>query len=413
VNYQLLLEEVKHFVLLFFKNHDDKRFSYHNKAHTQDVVAAVNQIANHYQLNDEDFFIVSTAAWFHDTGYSGGVADHEARSAQIASDFLTQLNVGAAVIDKVKSCIMATRMPQDPANLLERILCDADLFHLGTDEFRRKSKLMRKEAEQLAETDIDKQHWRQKTIDLMESQQYHTDYCRLLLADKKAQNLARLKQREQEAQAAQKPKPPKPEEQVPQAAPIKLLPELPKETLRDEKGHKKEKPEKGVETMFRITASNHQRLSGMADSKAHIMISVNSIIISLVVSLLLRKIESHERQLIPALLLLTVNLIAIVTAILATRPNLPPGTYTQEDMDNRRINLLFFGNFYKMSMDQYMANMHTMMNDKDFLYGSLIRDLYSQGVVLGRKYQLLRISYSVFMYGIVASVLAFVLSVLL
>jgi len=413
VNYQILLEEVKHFVLLFFKSHDDKHFSYHNKAHTQDVVGAVTQIANHYQLNDEDFFIVSAAAWFHDTGYSGGVADHETRSAQIATDFLTGLNVDAAIIDKVKSCIMATRMPQNPTNLLENILCDADLFHLGTDDFLRKSKLMRKETELLTGVPMDKQQWRQKTIDLLEKQQYHTDYCRLLLGDKKDRNIAKLKERQQRAIEKQQQEEQKQLEKQPQPQPVKLLPEIPKEALKDEHGKKKEKPEKGVETMFRITASNHQRLSGMADSKAHIMISVNSIIISLVVSLLLRKIENHERQIFPAMLLLAVNLVAIVFSILATRPNLPPGTYTQEDMDNRRINLLFFGNFYKMGLDQYTANMHTMMNDKDFLYGSLIRDLYSQGVVLGRKYKLLRISYSVFMYGIVASVIAFVLSVLL
>ena len=60
-----------------------------------------------------------------------------------------------------------------------------------------------------------------------------------------------------------------------------------------------------------------------------------------------------------------------------------------------------------MSFDEYDNGMRLMMNDRDFLYGSLTRDLYAQGRVLGRKYRLLRKGYNVFMYGIVASVIAF------
>jgi hypothetical protein len=92
---------------------------------------------------------------------------------------------------------------------------------------------------------------------------------------------------------------------------------------------------------------------------------------------------------------------------LATRPNLPEGTFTQQDIDTRKVNLLFFGNFYKMSFEDYDSGMKQMMNDRDFLYGSLTKDVYSQGIVLGKKYRLLRKGYNVFMYGIVASVIAF------
>jgi len=100
----------------------------------------------------------------------------------------------------------------------------------------------------------------------------------------------------------------------------------------------------------------------------------------------------------------------MVFSILATRPTVPPGTFTQEDIRERRTNLLFFGNFYNMSLVDYNAGMQEMMEDREFLYGSLVRDLYSQGVVLGRKYRLLRIAYNVFMFGIIASVLAFVIA---
>ena len=171
-----------------------------------------------------------------------------------------------------------------------------------------------------------------------------------------------------------------------------------------------ERPERGIETMFRISSTNSQRLSDMADNKAHIMITTTSIIISVLLSLLLRKLEDNPQLVIPTLILLTVCVVTMVFCILATRPRLPDGTFTQDDIKRRDVNLLFFGNFYRMRFDEYDVGMKQMMNDREFLYGTLIRDLYSQGRVLGKKYRLLRKGYSVFMYGIVASVIAFIIA---
>jgi len=148
----------------------------------------------------------------------------------------------------------------------------------------------------------------------------------------------------------------------------------------------------------------------MADNKAHIMITTTSIIISVLLSVLLRKLEDNPHLVIPTLLLLTICVTTMVFSILSTRPNLPPGTFSQQDVSSKKVNLLFFGNFYRMSYEEYADGIQKVMNDRDFLYGTLTRDVYSQGVVLGRKYRLLRIGYNVFMYGVVASVLAFVIA---
>ncbi len=403
MNYEKTLEQIREYVLAFFKTHADERLTYHNAAHTESVVANAIQIANHYQLNDEDFFVVCAAAWFHDSGYGVDLLNHEDKSVEIASDFFKDHKIKDSVFDKIKSCILATKMPQNPTGPLESILCDADLFHLGTDAFTEKSKLLHDEVEALHGKKIDKAEWRQKNIDLMQSHQYHTDYCQLLLNDKKQKNLEKLMSKQHKAET--------------KVQEIEDAPVASKEISSGVSGadlhlkvKKDKKRSKGVETMLRITSSNQQRLSNMADSKAHIMISVNSIIISLLLSLLLRKIDEHPGQLIPAIVLLTVNLITIVFSILATRPNVTQGTFTVDQVKNRKVNLLFFGNFFKMPFEDYEVGMNDMMNDNNFLYGSMVRDLYSQGVVLGRKYHLLRISYNVFMYGLIISVIAFVIS---
>ena len=100
----------------------------------------------------------------------------------------------------------------------------------------------------------------------------------------------------------------------------------------------------------------------------------------------------------------------MIFSILATRPAIPRGVFTQDDIDSKRVNLLFFGNFYKMHLEEYKAGMLKVMDDNDFLYGTLIRDVYSQGVVLGRKYRLLRVAYNIFMYGLILSVLAYIVA---
>ena len=179
------------------------------------------------------------------------------------------------------------------------------------------------------------------------------------------------------------------------------------------KKHSKERNEKsgrGIETMFRISASNHMRLSRMADNKAHIMITVNSIILSVVISLLLRKLDTNTFLMVPTFMLLVMSVTTIVFAILATRPATPNGFFTKKDIDEKKVNLLFFGNFYRMPLSDYREGMKKIMKDKEFLYGSLIMDGYAQGVVLGKKYRLLRISYSVFMFGLIISVIAFIIA---
>ena len=392
MNYNQLLGSVKDYVRNFFGNEVLSRLLYHNLSHTESVVSHTVEIASHYGLTDREVFIVTTAAWFHDTGYHTGHSEnHEERGADIAAEFLKNEGISEDIIKEVRDCILATTVPQTPENLLQKIIGDADLYDLGTDEFAENNKSLRKEAEQTTGNKIGKDEWRKKTIKLLESHTYHTDYCQDLLARKKQKNLAKLLDKDLEESAALRGE--------------TTIPELP-----ENKKQKADKPEKGIETMFRISSSNAQRLSDMADNKANIMITTTSIIMSVILSVLMRVLEDNAYLVIPTVMLLTICIVTMVFSILATRPKLPRGTFTQQDLDNKTANLLFFGNFYRMSYPDFSKGMQQMMDDKDFLYGSLIRDVYYQGIAIGRKYHLLRVAYNVFMYGIVLSVLAFVIA---
>jgi predicted metal-dependent HD superfamily phosphohydrolase len=412
MNYSDVLHKIEQYVTSLFEANHRSHLYYHNLTHTRSVVSSARQIATYYHLDDHDSFVVMAAAWFHDSGYLVGPPEnHEQKGAELAETCLKENGTDAPTIDAVKGCILATKMPQHPVGLLQQILCDADLFHLGTADFQERSKLLRKEMEVLKDRHISKDEWRAGTLLFLEKHEYYTDYARSLLNTKVKENEEFLRHKLGEHQ-------PPGDSQSEKGNPItELLHEHRLAEKREEnpnpgkeKKKKVNRPERGVDTVFRITSSNNQRLSSQADSKAHIMIQVNSIIVSVLLSLILRKIEEHHSLAIPTFMLLTTNIFAIIFSVLATRPNIPHGTFTAADLDEKKVNLLFFGNFYKMSLEDYASGMLKMMEDSDFLYGSLIRDVYFQGIALGRKYRHLRISYNIFMFGLIASVLAFVIA---
>ncbi|RPD38629.1 Pycsar system effector family protein [Chitinophaga barathri] len=386
-----------------YEQHADPVLVYHNLAHTLQVVSAAEQIAAYYRLTEADQLVVYLAAWFHDLGYIlGDRTQHEAAGAEAVKTFIAQQQLPESIGQAVADCILATRIPQHPRNLVEQIVCDADLFHLGSKDFSKRNKLLRTELELATEQKISGADWAKSSIQFLESHTYHTAYCRTLLKQQKEENLEKLRGKlEQKLAEALEEKKDKT---------FKADKEEMKEGKKEEKKEKEKKPERGVETMFRTTSTNHIRLSSMADSKANIMISVNAIIISVLLSVLLRKLEDYPNFILPAIIFLTTSVTTIVFSVLATRPNVTSGRFTDQDIRSKKANLLFFGNFHQMTYQEYEQGMETIMKEGEYLYSNMIHDIYNLGVVLGRKYRLLRLAYNTFMFGIVASVLAFTIA---
>lgn len=401
ISYPELLTETEKYVRSLYASHANEQLAYHNLQHTLDVVKASEQIGAHYQLNLHDLFIVLAASWLHDIGYLYTTpALHVPESAEHAEQYFKSKGVDDVTIHQIKGCILATQLPQKPTNLLEEIVCDADLFHLGTDEYSEKSKSLRLEVELMANKKFKGSQWRENSIFFLESHQYHTDYARTVLAQGIRDNIKKLKDKQKEKEA----------ERMNATTPEAMPAMDEKKEKKKDKDKEDDKPGRGIETMFRTTSTNHLRLSEMADSKANIMISVNSIIVSIVISVLLRRLEDNPHFILPTVLFVASSLFTIVFAILATRPTVTSGMFSKEDIENKRANLLYFGNFYKMSLKDYEWGIQEVMKDKDFLYGSMTRDIYNLGLVLGRKYKMLRIAYNIFMFGFVISVLSFAIA---
>jgi len=165
-----------------------------------------------------------------------------------------------------------------------------------------------------------------------------------------------------------------------------------------------------IQTMLRATSTSQIKLSEMADTKANILISVNSIIISLILTIMLPSLQEESYYTIPTLIFLSATVSTIIVAIIAIRPNLNRGTFRIKDIEEKKTNLLFFGNFHRMSLQHYESAMRMMMKDPDYLYRSMLKDTYYLGLVLAKKYRRVRLAYNIFMAGLIVSIIAFTIA---
>lgn len=166
---------------------------------------------------------------------------------------------------------------------------------------------------------------------------------------------------------------------------------------------------RGVSDMFRTLYRTHLDLSSIADNKSNIMISINGIIISVILASISPGIDSNPWLLIPTAVLLITCVSSLIFAVLSARPRINNEKVTLEDVRENRANILFFGNYHTLDREEYVEGLEELMVDSTRLYDNLSRDIYGIGIVLAKKYKLLRYAYNIFMIGLIISVVSFIL----
>ncbi|MFP9118960.1 Pycsar system effector family protein [Flavobacterium sp. RNTU_13] len=389
-----IVSKAENHVFHLFKDRLSPDYIYHNFSHTLRVVRAAETIARAEDVDADTLEALMLAAWLHDSGYIDGAENHEKRGAEIAENFLKGHNYDTDKTALVKRLILATELHHEPADLAEQIIKDADCAHFADPNYLQLSELLRSEWEIVDGKQFTDLEWNVgNRLLLLHKHRFFTHYAKKHLQPQKENNIAALQEAINNLSAKQGKKD--------------------KKGKKDEKEKKKEdKPDRGIDTLFRVTLSNHTRLSDIADSKANILLSVNTIIISISLSTLIPKLDSpaNAHLVFPTFIMMLFSTVSIIFAILSTRPKVNTATYSKDDIKQKRINLLFFGNFYKLSLEEYDTALRELMTDRDDVYGALIKDLYYLGLVLNRKYRLLRITYNIFMVGIILSVGAFVVA---
>ncbi|RMG54382.1 MAG: HD domain-containing protein [Bacteroidetes bacterium] len=384
-------------------------YAYHTLSHTEQVVKAVEEISQHVGLTEHETRIVKIAAWLHDIGYVHRYLGHEELGMEIARSFLSERGMEERLIRQVEKLIESTQLEKEPRNLLEQVLKDADLSNLAHPNALENSELIRHEWKVFCDRDFTDREWDEFNANFFEQHDYYTSYGKEVLEPRKLENLRKIRKRIKERDR---------QENGANLALIEMQLEKREAQVsklkRKLKKAKKQRPDRGIETMFRTTYRTHINLSDLADNKANILLSINAIIISIIFSNAIVRIGEESiditRWIYPMILLMGVCMATIVFAILATRPKINSGTFNREDILNKKTNLLFFGNFFDMDLDDYMWGIDQMMKDAEYLYGSMAKDIFFLGRVLARKFMLLRIAYNVFMYGMGLTLLAFLIN---
>ncbi|UII78786.1 Pycsar system effector family protein [Flagellimonas sp. CMM7] len=372
---ETLLAKSEQFVFNLF-NDSNNKYLFHNYNHTLQLVDFCDVLTAEEGFSEIELEQLKLAAYFHDVGYTVSPENHEELSTKICEDFLKKNEYPIDGIKKIKTLILATKIESEPKTLSEQIIKDADYGHFIRKNFLEYSDLLRRERSQIANTEISMSDWLEGNISFFNSHKFYSPYAKKNWQALKEQNL------------------------------FKVLKEKDKINRKETND---EKPEKGIETAFRVALKNHMKLSDIADAKANILLSVNAIIISVALSVLVPKLDnpSNGYLIFPTVVLVSSSIVAIIFSILSTRPKVTEGTFTREDINKRKVNLLFFGNFHHVSLDDFKWGMNEMMNDKKYLYDSMITDLYFLGKVLYKKYYLLRITYNIFLFGLLISVSSF------
>jgi len=380
-----ILQKTELYVTDLLTNELDSSYLYHNLRHTQRVVESTRELLDFHNLKDKENNTLILAAWLHDTGYVKGPDNHEEASCAIAKTQLKSWGCEEDVIAEVTSLIMATKRYYEPQNLSEQIIRDADSSHLGQKSYLETSELLREELSKLGIKEYSAKEWRQANVAMFRQEhRFYTDYAKENWQPRKDKNLAKLlRNKVTDGQL------------------------LKKEQLKAQL--KNQSPERGIQTLFRVTMRNHLKLSDIADTKANILLSVNAIIISLVLANLIPKLDnpSNDYLIYPTLIFIVFSVVSMILSILATRPNVTRGEFTKDDVKEQKVNLLFFGNFHKMGLPEYEWAIQELIKDQTYVYKSLTKDLYFLGKVLDKKYRILRLTYTIFMIGMIISVIAF------
>ncbi len=382
-------ENLSSFIFKILKNDLPAACTYHNYNHTEQTVNAAAKLCKMLDISHTDIENLLIAAWFHDTGYTKKHEGHEEESVLIMKQFFGD-HLPKENLRIIEALILSTKVNHESKNLLEDILHDADYINIGKKKFGQNAQLLRIEWEQVASKFYTDLEWAELQLQFLISKNFKTS-----AAIKKYGNIREENIRWQR----------------------ELI-----ETLKGE--HKKNelkeqvaaartnKEGRGIETLYRSVYDYHINLSSIADNKANIMISVNTIIISIIITLFGSGYTftgdgiASVRFVFPMLFLVLSSLVSVVFAILSARPNVT--TKEKYELKNKSSSILFFGNFAQLKLTEFVDYIKILKDQKEELYDSMSTDIYYLGGVLVKKYKLLTWSYNVFMLGLVLCAVSFI-----
>lgn len=188
-----LIKQIEIYTTDILKSSSCDTLTFHNCNHTLEVVQNCKEIGKGEAIDDLMMEELIIAAYFHDLGYLEGPQGHENRSSDLAQYFLKQHNYDEQRILNIVFIIKATKMPQQPVTISEKIICDADLAHLGKIDFFQKNEMLRKEWFAVNNIQFTNEQWFSMNLQFLEQHHFHTSYAKQFYVLQKQKNLSFLK----------------------------------------------------------------------------------------------------------------------------------------------------------------------------------------------------------------------------
>lgn len=336
-------------------------------------------------MSESDLHSLQPALIFTYIGYSVSVYQPFQHNIKLARKWLEEEGASPELISSVLDCLRVKTKEKTPDSLLEQVYQD-----IQNSIYARKKYVSKYLPHLQIENQIDRRNplksgdWLKAHRKILQAVSFNTKAAKKRYSSGLKENSKRIKQLQK---------------------------------------HKKKKVDvyrnpldgsKGVQMMVKTSLRNHIDLTGIADNKASIMLSINAIIITIAMPLLIRYMGDNRWLIIPMIILMITCVASVIFAALATRPIKMSGeTDVNRVLDNPRSNLFFFGNFFNLSLEDYRKGIKKVIRSSDAMEQTVINDLYFLGKALGTKFNLLRICYMIFMSGIALSVLAYGLVVYL
>lgn len=164
---------------------------YHGLHHTMDVLHAAEMIGKAEKISEHEMLLLKVAVLYHDSGFVRVYKNHEEEGCTMAKNDLPEFGFSEDEIETICGMVMATKIPQSPKTKLERIIADADLEYLGTDDFKRIGRTLYEEIKIYLNVESERQ-WNIIQMNFLKNHQYHTDFCKKNRDSKKLKNLQEI-----------------------------------------------------------------------------------------------------------------------------------------------------------------------------------------------------------------------------
>jgi len=382
-----IVKDAEEYVFNLFRDKLPNDFVYHNFNHTEMTVKACKKLSKSYNMTSRDYEVLMLAAWFHDTGYINIYQGHEEESVKLMKVYL-QGHYPEDSISEIEALILSTKFENVPDGSMQEILHDADYISLGSKNFNTRAELLKIEWERILNKTYTDEEWAQTQLKFLIDTNFKTEEAVLKYNEQRLENIIKQRKKIEENKS-------------------KGIKEAEK-TLG-----KPVKEGRGIETLYRSVYDYHINLTSIADNKANMMISINTIIISIVITLFgtgftfsTQNEFSSLRFVFPMAFLLLTSLLTVVFAILSARPNVT--NKEKFELNKKDSSILFFGNFAQLQLKEFVDRIEELKKEKQELYNSMSVDIYYLGSVLVKKYRYLSWSYNIFMFGMVICIVGFV-----